>query len=273
MITSAIDVREITDEEVAFFRENGWVKLDGLLSRELAADLLSRAQERMGKTGDASQLRPGKDLIGHPSWHDYHDIADEDELFERVGYGRELGKVAQRLMRRDIGVRSYANMLAVKLGKLSAAKEYAPTYYHQDSPTLAMDRNGFLGFWIALDEVTPDMGSLRFHTGSHRMGSLGRWNDGELVDLFPNLKNECPLSPELHFMPGDVSVHDGNTVHGAPANTTDRPRWAFLINYFPADTRFTAAEVPGDEHIRDAQRYGLKVGETFDHPAFRLVYP
>ena len=33
------NIREITDEEVAFYEENGWVKLDRLVSPELADEL------------------------------------------------------------------------------------------------------------------------------------------------------------------------------------------------------------------------------------------
>jgi hypothetical protein len=273
--TQTIAMRDVTDEEVRLYRENGWAKLDQLISPELAAELLARAKQRMGAHGDESPLRPGKDLVGFPSWHDYHDIADEDDLFATVGYGPQIGRNAQRLMQREVGVRSYANMLAVKLGQRQKENpaEFGPTFYHQDAPTLAMDRTGFIGFWIALDEVTPEMGALRFYSGSHRLGNLGRWLDGEIVDVYPNLVAECPIGPELHYRPGDATVHHGCTVHGAPANTTDRPRWAFIINYFPADTRFTGAMVPGDEHIRDAERYGLVPGEPFDHPAFHLVVP
>lgn len=276
MGTQTGEVRAITDAEVAFYNENGWVRLDQLISRDLAAKLLAAAQQRMGTGGDASELRPGKDLVGHPSWHDHHDIADEDETFGAVAYGKEMGRNAQRLMQRDVGVRAYANMLAVKLGMQQGSKtnKFAKTDFHQDGPTLAFDRTGYLGFWIALDEVTPEMGSLRFHSGSQRVGSLGRWFDGkDIFDVYPDAQEQYPISPGLHLQPGDATVHDSATIHGASANTTDKPRWAFLIGYFPADTRFTAAQIPGDEHIHDAERYGLRVGEVFDHPVFRLVYP
>jgi hypothetical protein len=272
----ARSIREVTDEEVDHFRDNGWVKLDQLISREFAAELLDAAKSRMGSTGDAHELRPGKDLVGHPSWHDYHDIAEEDDVFAALGFSKEIGRNAQRFMERDVSVRVYANMLAVKLGKQqgTGVTEYARTEIHQDFPTLAFDRNGYLGFWIALDEVTPEMGSLQFYTGSHLLGSLGRWFDGrDLLDVHPQVEQTCALAPALHLQPGDATVHHGFMVHGARENTTDRPRWAYVIGYFPGDTRFTGAQTPGDEHIHDAERYGLQIGEPYDHPAFRLVYP
>src|SRR5271168_313864 len=50
--------REITDDEVAFFRENGWVKFDKLISDEVAAVLLGRLQEIMG---------PDASVTAHPA--------------------------------------------------------------------------------------------------------------------------------------------------------------------------------------------------------------
>src|SRR5690349_24826873 len=41
-------VREVTDEEVSFFRENGWVYLPGLISRQIAGDLLAHLKRLYG---------------------------------------------------------------------------------------------------------------------------------------------------------------------------------------------------------------------------------
>jgi Phytanoyl-CoA dioxygenase (PhyH) len=269
-------IREVSDAEIDFYRVNGWVKLDQLISREFASELLDAAKTKMGESGEGHALRPGKDLVGFPSWHDYHDIAEEDDTFAALGFSKGIGRAAQQLMQRDVSVRMYANMLAVKLGKNQGPNvtEYARTDIHQDFPTLAFDRNGYLGFWIALDEVTPEMGSLQFYTGSQSLGSLGRWFEGrDLLDVYPNIERDFPLAQTNHLQPGDATVHHGFMVHGARENLTDRPRWAYVIGYFPGDTRFTGAQTPGDEHIYDAERYGLTVGEPFDHPAFHLVYP
>ena len=33
-------------------------------------------------------------------------------------------------------------------------------------------------------------------------------------------------------------MHHGFTIHGGPANSTDKPRWSYLFSYTPADTRY-----------------------------------
>lgn len=106
--------------------------------------------------------------------------------------------------------------------------------HHQDAPELGSDQVGEVQFWIALDEVTPEMGAMRFLDGSHREGILGvpfsdeaglAWGElPDLLDRFPKLTDLYELSPALHYQPGDANVHHPQMVHGAPPNTTDRRR-------------------------------------------------
>jgi Phytanoyl-CoA dioxygenase (PhyH) len=270
-----MQVRDVTDSEIAHYKEKGWVKLDQLISADAAGDLLTRAKGFMGDKGDTHEPRPGRDKVNTTTWNDYHDIADDDQLFGALGYSKKVGHLAQRLMDRDVPVRIYTNTLAVKLGtKQNTVRPGTGTSpWHQDFPSLPFDRVGFLTFWIALDEVTPEMGAMRFYSGSQRLGSLGRvnWFDGkELVDVYPNLEANFPLSPPLHYNPGDATVHHSLVVHGAPRNETDRPRWPFIVSYFPADTKFNGGLAP-ESHRGDAKV--LMPGQPFDSPRFRQVFP
>jgi Phytanoyl-CoA dioxygenase (PhyH) len=270
-----MQVRDITDSEIAHYKEKGWVKLDQLISADAAGDLLTRAKGFMGDKGDTHEPRPGRDKVNTTTWNDYHDVADDDQLFGALGYSKKVGHLAQRLMDRDVPVRIYTNTLAVKLGtKQNTVRPGTGTSpWHQDFPSLPFDRVGFLTFWIALDEVTAEMGAMRFYSGSQRLGSLGHvgWFDGkELVDVYPNLEANFPLSPPLHYRPGDATVHHSLVVHGAPRNETDRPRWPFIASYFPADTKFNGGLAPV-AHRGDAKV--LTPGQPFDSPKFRQVFP
>jgi ectoine hydroxylase-related dioxygenase (phytanoyl-CoA dioxygenase family) len=101
---------------------------------------------------------------------------------------------------------------------------------------------GELQFWLALDEVTPEMGAMRFLSGVHREGPLGAGAIGapgeDLLAQYPKLCDVYEFSPPFHYRPGDATVHHGYMVHGAPPNLSDRPRCSYIFSYTPADTRW-----------------------------------
>ncbi|HEX3815982.1 MAG TPA: phytanoyl-CoA dioxygenase family protein [Mycobacteriales bacterium] len=215
----------MTDDEVAFYEQNGWVKLDGLITPELTAELM-----RIGlETGD----RPG-------AWESMA-TAPGLEPFRTMVFGERMGRNAARLVNRrrltdtDIGLR-YRNDHLVRRDR----GEQHGTPYHQDSAEHGSDRIGELQFWLALEEVTPEMGAMRFLSGVHREGPLGSGalSSQDLLVQYPKLTDLYEMSPPFHYQPGDATVHHGYMVHGAPPNCTDRPRWSYIFSYTPADTRW-----------------------------------
>ena len=137
---------------------------------------------------------------------------------------------------------------------------------HQDACEHGSDRVGELQFWMALAEVTPEMGSMRFVNRSHKEGALGsvfnRDDDdvvpmgkgGNLFDQYPQLVPELGLSEPFTYAPGDCTVHAGYTVHMSPANTTEDTRWNWLFSFSPADTRYWN----GDSSNHGSQRERLE---------------
>jgi ectoine hydroxylase-related dioxygenase (phytanoyl-CoA dioxygenase family) len=147
------------------------------------------------------------------------------------------------------------------------------TGYHQDSCVEGADRIGRVNFWVALNEITPDMGSVRYCSRSHRAGPFG-WYHGDddpdpgderdpLFTAYPKLRDLYELSPPLHYQPGDATVHQGWTIHGGPGNDSDRPRWAYIAEYTPNDVRYR------DAKYGDGERHPL----LRDDGTYPVVYP
>jgi hypothetical protein len=262
-----VRVRDVTDDEVAYFWENGWARLPALIDPALAAELLARAKARMGERGDAHERRPGIDLLTAALWHDYHDIAREDGLYWALATHPTMGRNASRLLGRDMSIRLITETLGVKL-PATWSKASAKTEWHQDAPNLPVERTTMVT-WIALDEITPEMGSMRFYEGSHKLGSMGKADmDGRsaaLPDVWPRIR-QCPLSEPLQLAAGDATVHQSLVVHGAPQNTTDRARWTYVIAYYPGDARYNGLP----NHALDG--CGFAPLQVIDHPRFPVVY-
>jgi ectoine hydroxylase-related dioxygenase (phytanoyl-CoA dioxygenase family) len=261
-------IRAVTDEEAEFYRANGWVRLDGLVSEELVAEILRRAKERMGERADAEMPdnRPG---IMTPQlralWNDWQNPAQEDEFFRSLSQSRAMGRIASKLLRgRD--VRWWTDAI---FSKQPSTEGGSRTPWHQDFPYLSLDRIGLLNVWVALVEIPPEMGTMRFLSRSQEVGPMGRVihrTDGkDLLDLYPWIGEEYEISPELHLRPGDATVHNWMTVHSAPENSTDQPRWAYVNGMFPADTLFTGAQQRRTDGLE------LKVNEVLDHPRFPVL--
>jgi Phytanoyl-CoA dioxygenase (PhyH) len=259
--TVAIDVREVTDDEVRTYAENGWVKLPGLISREAAGELLAVVKSKMGEHGDAGMNTPStaRNLDAFAKWYR---LDEQSELFYALRYNRQLGRNAALLMRRDMPIRSLTALTAVKLPKdADVDRAKGPTVWHQDHMATPAKCTS-LGYWIALDEVTPEMGPMQFRNGSHREGLLTPpMEDWALLE-------DYELSAPLHLQPGDATAHSSLVVHGAGLNESDRPRWGYIINTFPGDAPWVPYPTNHTAGIEDE----LTPGKPLDHPRFPLIY-
>ncbi|GAA0415780.1 phytanoyl-CoA dioxygenase [Acrocarpospora corrugata] len=249
-------VREVTGDEAEFFDRNGWVRLPRLLAVADVAELRERAIRRLAARDRTKTTRVDQ------AFGQARDIADSDEAFHRLAFSPHLGRAAVRLLGGVAGVRIQVTNLLVK-----EPGDHGATDYHQDFPWMPMDRSAMLTVWLALVDVSAAMGSLRFVSGSHRYGVLGRSftrdGDGQLSQ-HPWLAG-LGTSPPLDLAAGDATVHHALTVHGAPANGGDAARLSFTVTYFDADALYTGTP------YRQTDGLGLTVNQPFEHARFPVV--
>ena len=225
-------LREVTDEEVAFYQEYGWVAMRQLVAPEFATELLRVGQE--WRERNSTETGSSKPTVGLA-------LEEGAEPFRSFMFSERMSRNATRLVNRkrlkgvDVPLRYRIDIVILK------SPGAAGSTYHQDSSEHGSDRVGELQFWLALAEVTPEMGAMRFVSRSHREGPLGsvfKDDQGNLLEQYPNLTSVLELSPPFHYEPGDCTVHHGYTVHGGPPNSTDKSRWSYLFSYSPSDTRY-----------------------------------
>ena len=232
------DMRPVTDTEGYFFGQNGWVYLPGLVNPELYRLALERGKPRLAplmnsagsNTVDPLEQRGAVSIADTEEgtvadikiWLEWRGAtrASHDPYFSRIAASKTMGENVRRLFRRDKSVRIFHDMVACKLPNQGSER----TSWHQDSPNFQLDRNA-LTIWVALDEITPEMGPVQFLSGSHRCGMLGDVPKSRMdfLDEYPELAR-FPVPPAHHMRAGDATVHHGLTVHGAGANATPRPR-------------------------------------------------
>lgn len=258
--------RAVTADEIAHYRECGWVKLNGFVGPRLIGQLLDLARKSMGPDGDGNAPSPMvQDFfnpemtngLGHP-------------VFGRLI--REVGSNAKALMgrRKGIEVRYFSDFFLPKLPAAKASNHggNGETYFHQDYINWALDRSGGMTFWIALADLVPQSGTMSFVSGSHRMGTLGNYRTFEREDVlehYPEMLEQCTIEGPISYAAGDVTVHSNLCVHGAGANLTDAPRWAYAIIVNPSDARWNG----GPAEAFDTK--GMSVLQLLDDERFPII--
>jgi ectoine hydroxylase-related dioxygenase (phytanoyl-CoA dioxygenase family) len=104
--------------------------------------------------------------------------------------------------------------------------------------------------WIAISDVTPRAGPMRFVRGSHRWGLLnaGNFFSGELDQLKQNIraKYEAPWEEVPAVLrPGGVSLHHKLTVHGSGPNAEPWPRKSVAIHLRTENSALKPGVEPG----------------------------
>jgi ectoine hydroxylase-related dioxygenase (phytanoyl-CoA dioxygenase family) len=118
--------------------------------------------------------------------------------------------------------------------------------------------------WMPLIDVSPEMGTMRFASGSHRQGYLGDIpiSDGSESVFERYIQSEgFSIVPGSPMAAGDATFHYGWTLHGAPANVTNRTREVMTIIWFADGAR--VREPDNFNRARDLERWlpGLKAGD------------
>lgn len=258
--------RTITSDEIEHYKNHGWVKLEGLFEPATIAGILSRAKARMGEDpSSVSRSQPDSRVPNEYKWYARWDgCSHSDEWLYHLSHSLALAKLASLLMVSP--VRFYFDHVFAKIPASNGGSE---TPWHQDLPHHPLDRQGALTIWIPLIDCPPEMGTLRFLSGSHRAGLLGRYlnrNDGIcLADENPWVLDQYKISPPLHLRAGDATVHNLAIVHRAPENATALTRWVYTTQWLPLAARYTGAP----NHRTDG--LGLAIDQPLDHPRFPVI--
>ena len=245
---------QISQETLEQFRRDGWAPLPGLLSPELAAEIRRRLFESdaMVVPSATEKWMTANDYQRVLRMHD--GMAWKDEWFRNLALSPRLSWLALKLIGQDECLFIH-DMSFIKTGA-----EGEPTPFHQDYPHWPFDRTGAFTIWVALTDMTDDMGTLQFLPGSQKEGPLGRYSrkaGDDMCKANPYLLDKYSVVGGKAMRAGDATVHVDLMVHGAAGNRTGRDRAAYAIRYMPTDVLYTGAP------HRHFEKFGLISGDRF----------
>lgn len=219
----------LSSEAIAFYQENGYIKLKNVLSPEVLAyygDIITEQVFRLNTLTKPMEERTTYERAFLQIMNLWREDADVRDFV----FAKRLAKIAADLMRVE-GVRLYHDQALYK------EPSGGITPWHADQFYWPLASPNTTTVWIPLQATPMHMGPLAFAAKSQHV-EIGR--DIEISD-----ESEQILSDELQrqnfdmndtpFELGEVSYHAGWTFHRAGPNTAERPRKVMTIIYMDKD--------------------------------------
>ena len=263
------DQYRLSDEQVAFFQENGYLFNIKLLE-DWQVDVLRDELEDLTNPNHP----------GHSLFYEFHSNESADPnttLFHSLGHWRikpgfhdilwtpAFVMTASQLLGNN-SVRFWHDQLFCK-----PARHGGVVAWHQDysywTRTIPMQH---LTCWVGLDDASTENGCLYYVPGSHRWGLLDK---PELAGDMEGVMDYLTEEQKAEFKPVPVemkrgygSFHHPLTVHGSYANHSERSRRAFVLNVFADGTQSDT----NDELLAGVPP--VKKGEPMEGQFFPLLY-
>jgi ectoine hydroxylase-related dioxygenase (phytanoyl-CoA dioxygenase family) len=228
------DQYRLTDDQIAFFHEHGYLAGVRLLTDAQVDTLLEQLPALMDPAAP-----------GHELFHEFHSNESSDPsrtLFHALGAWRIAPGFHDLLWNPAFlmpamqllggSVRFWHDQLFCK-----PAHHGGVVAWHQDySYWTRTQPMAHLTCWVGLDDSRIDNGCLHYVPGSHRWPLLPITGLAGGMDEIRTVLNQRqndefqPVAVELKR--GECSFHHPLTVHGSHENLTDRQRRATVLNVF-----------------------------------------
>ena len=226
----------ISEQDVAFYNENGYLVVPNVLSADDVAELRQVTEEFV-------------ENARHVSAHDaVYDLEDSHSAAEprvrRIKTPHAHHAVYARMV-------DHPNILAIlqklwgpsirfdvsKLN-LKAAGYGAPVEWHQDWAFYPHTNDDLCAIGIMIDDVDETNGPLMVIPGSHKGPILDHHaGEGYFCGAIDPNRGEVDFGEAVTLTgaAGSVTVHHARAIHGSATNTSGKPRRLLLHQYRAAD--------------------------------------
>ncbi len=216
----------LTPEQIEFFKENGYLLVKGLLSRDEAAmyrqethDLATRvyaAGQFDATWGSAGAVSTKKTALQH-----CHDVQFHSAAFARLIVDERLTDAASAVMGTP-NVQLHHTKMFIK-----PSEKGSPFPMHQDAPFFPHQQHSMIAAIIHFDDAPLEKGPVRVVPGSHKLGMLPHLSEGghHLDPADYPVEEALPLPAEA----GDAVFFSYLTIHGSGLNVSDEARTTLLI--------------------------------------------
>lgn len=216
----------LTEDQVSSYREDGYILLKGVFSRNEAAqfrqeahDLIERLQKTQATDATWGSARAVKGAADTKLLHCHNVQFHSATLTRLISDPRLVDPVADLI---GPNVQLHHNKLFIK-----PPEKGSPFPMHQDYPFFPHERDTMLAAIIHFDDAPINKGCVRLLRGSHKRGPIEHLTEGSFhlsLDEYP-IEDATPAEAEA----GDVLIFSYLTIHGSGVNTSNEARTTLLV--------------------------------------------
>jgi ectoine hydroxylase-related dioxygenase (phytanoyl-CoA dioxygenase family) len=230
-------LRPLDEAGVERFWQDGAICLRGLFDADWVKILQDATETAMANPG---KLATGRNAEDRRSFYVELGLWSSHAAFRDFVFESPAPVIARRFLRTG-KLNLFFDQLFVK-----APGAQNSTPWHQDQPYWPVRGRQVLSIWFAMDPVTLATGGLEYVRGSHdwnrmfhpesfrndpvqaaRMAKL----DGEKIPDIDAARDQYEFL-SWDMAPGDILIHHGMSIHGAPANSSrSTPRRGYSVRW------------------------------------------
>ena len=240
-IAGAAPAIELSDEQLAHYRTQGFVVIENLVSEAELAALQERLREYThgGRSQERIRVQTEPRVTrGEMSVADPGDgirkidgLVESDDLFQALGRHSNIVSVLSRILGPDL--KMFRNAVLLKAPEVGSAKGM-----HQDSPYWPIRPMELCSCWFAIDEATTENGCMGVIAGAHLGGALPHVHVTDDYVIPPGHYDEAAKT--LVPMPAGSGLFFHSLLpHATEPNLSDRWRRAIALSYMSARSTHT----------------------------------
>jgi len=268
----------LTSEDIAHFREEGWLVKDPFFEPDHLRAIRASLEEihAGGRLANVSTEGDGK-TKGEVRNLQICPLSPESDLFRSLPFHPKVSE-AMRLLLCDEDTQSVTNYLSQAFWK--PPSKGLGTSYHQDNAYFQVsDGSKGAAVWIAVHDATVSNGTLHVARGMHKKGVLPHRRD-LASDHHITCDDHIPQSAEvpLEVKAGGVAFFNLDVPHCTKRNATSNSRAAVAYHFvrsdffrdrafpLPEDADWRTPVVAGPESSGGVREYGVAC-DTFQRDA------
>lgn len=230
----------LTPEEIARYREDGWVRPSLRLPPARVAAMRDALDELIARNPG---VRPEKLVSAHIEGDNGEGVRGSAAFLD-LARDPQIVEIVSQLIGDDV----------ILWGCHVFCKPPGDGYetpWHQDGHYWPIRPLATCTAWVALEPSDTGNGCLRVIPGSHRERRLHEHLHEDRTDLTLQQRLAHGAFDErdavdIELAPGEMSLHDVYMIHGARPNTSSRRRTGVALRYMPSTSLFDRSLRPVD---------------------------